>query len=306
MTASPRPAGASWRRSETRLGWALALPALGVIGLVALFPILWTFWESLHLHDLRMPWLGRPFIGAANYVEALSDGRFWNALANTAAFAGVAVTLELVGGLVLALALHRVSRAGRLVRTAVLLPWAIPTVVAALVWRFMFESPAGLATGVLERLGATPPTWFADALAAWVPLVLADVWKTTPFVALLLLAGLQTIDRSLYEAADVDGAGPWRQFLEITLPLLRPALVVAVLFRALDAFRVFDIVYVMTGGGPGTATESIALYTFSTLLRNLRFGFGSALSVIVFAVAFLCALAGIRMFGASAFQDRSA
>ncbi|OFW34278.1 MAG: ABC transporter permease, partial [Acidobacteria bacterium RIFCSPLOWO2_12_FULL_65_11] len=228
------------------------------------------------------------------------------ALANTAAFAGVAVTLELVGGLVLALALHRVSRAGRLVRTAVLLPWAIPTVVAALVWRFMFESPAGLATGVLERLGATPPTWFADALAAWVPLVLADVWKTTPFVALLLLAGLQTIDRSLYEAADVDGAGPWRQFLEITLPLLRPALVVAVLFRALDAFRVFDIVYVMTGGGPGTATESIALYTFSTLLRNLRFGFGSALSVIVFAVAFLCALAGIRMFGASAFQDRSA
>ena len=119
-----------------------------------------------------------------------------------------------------------------------------------------------------------PPTWFADALAAWVPLVLADVWKTTPFVALLLLAGLQNIDRSLYEAADVDGAGPWRQFVEITLPLLRPALLVALLFRTLDAFRVFDVVYVMTGGGPGTATEPIALYTFSTLLQNLRFGFG--------------------------------
>ena len=155
-----------------------------------------------------MPWLGRPFVGVANYVEALADQRFRSALAHTAVFVAATVTLELAAGLLLALALDRVSRARGLVRTAVLLPWAIPTVVAALVWRFMFESPAGLATAVLARLGLTPPTWFADALAAWVPLVLADAWKTTPFVALLLLAGLQNIDRSLYEAADVDGAGP--------------------------------------------------------------------------------------------------
>lgn len=296
----------SWRRGEARLGWALALPALGVIGLVALFPILWTIWESLHLHDLHMPWLGRRFVGAANYVEALADPRFWSALAHTAVFVAVTVTLELGAGLVLALALDRVSRARELVRTAILLPWAIPTVVAALVWRFIFESPAGLANAVLAQLGAAPPTWFADPVAAWVPLVLADVWKATPFVALLLLAGLQNIDRSLYEAAEVDGAGPWRQFIEVTLPLLRPALLVAFLFRALDAFRVFDVVYVMTGGGPGTATEPIALYTFSTLLQNLRFGFGSALSVIIFVVAFLFALASIRVLGGSAFQDRSA
>ena len=152
----------------------------------------------------------------------------------------------------------------------------------------------------------TPPTWFADAFAAWIPLVLADVWKTTPFVALLLLAGLQNIDRSVYEAAEVDGAGPWRQFVEITLPLLRPALLVALLFRTLDAFRVFDVVYVMTGGGPGTATEPIALYAFSTLLQHLRFGLGSALSVIIFVVAFVFALASIRVFGANALQDRAA
>ena len=132
----------------------------------------------------------------------------------------------------------------------------------------------------------TPPIWFAAPLAAWVPPVLADVWKTTPFVALLLLAGLQNIDRSLYEAAAMDGADAWRQFVGVTLPLLRPALLVALLFRALDAFRVFDVVYVMTGGGPGTATEPIALYTFTTLLQNLRFGYGSALSVLMFAVAF--------------------
>ncbi len=292
----------SWRRGEARLGWALALPALGIIGLVALFPILWTFWESLHLHDLRMPWLGRPVVGAANYAEALADRRFWSAIGHTAAFAAASVTLELAGGMVLALALDRSSRATGLVRTAVLLPWAIPTVVVALVWRFMFESPAGLASAVLGGLGLAAPTWFADAVAAWIPLILADVWKTTPFVALLLLAGLQNIDRSLYEAADVDGAGGWRQFVEITLPLLRPALVVAFLFRTLDAYRVFDVVYVMTGGGPGTATEPIALYTFSTLLQNLRFGYGSALSVMIFVVAFLFAFASIRVLGGSALQ----
>ena len=296
----------SWRQSEARLGWALVLPALGVIGLVALFPIFWTVWESLHLHDLRMPWLGRPFVGTANYIEVLADPRFWSALAHTATFVAVTVTLELAAGLVLALTLDRVSHARGLVRTAILLPWAIPTVVAALVWRFIFESPGGLASAVLARLGVAPPTWFAHALAAWVPLVLADVWKTTPFVALLLLAGLQNIDRSMYEAADVDGAGPWCQFIEVTLPLLRPALLAAFLFRTLDAFRVFDVVYVMTGGGPGTATEPIALYTFNTLLQNLRFGLGSAMSVIIFAVALFIALASIRMLGGNTFLDRSA
>ncbi len=306
MTNSvPKRRSASFRRAEARLGWALAMPALGVIGLVAVFPILWTFWESLHLHDLRMPWLGRPFVGVANYAEALADQRFRSAFAHTAVFVAVTVAVELAGGLLLALALDRVSRARELVRTAVLLPWAIPTVVAALVWRFMFESPAGVATAVLAGLGLAAPTWFADALAAWVPLVLADAWKTTPFVALLLLAGLQQIDRSLYEAADVDGAGSWRQFVDVTLPMLRPALLVAFLFRTLDAFRVFDVVFVMTGGGPGTATEPIALYTFSTLLQTLRFGYGSALSIIIFAVAFGFALAAIRAFGGNAFLERS-
>jgi ABC-type sugar transport system permease subunit len=306
MTPRQPSGDESWRLDEARLGWALTLPALVVIGLVALFPVFWTFWESLHLHDLRMPWLGRPFVGAANYAEAAGDPRLWAALAHTVVFVAVTVALELVAGLALALALNRMSRARDLVRTAVLLPWAIPTVVAALIWRFIFESPTGFASAMLVRLGAVPPTWFADALAAWVPLMLADAWKTTPFVALLLLAGLQNIDRSLYEAAEVDGAGSWRRFVEITLPLLGPALLVAFLFRALDAFRVFDVVYVMTGGGPGTATETVAVYTFRTLMQNLRFGFGSALSVIIFVVALLFALSSIRVFGGSMFQDRSA
>jgi ABC-type sugar transport system permease subunit len=290
---------------EARLGWLLTAPALGTLAIDAIGPILWTVWESLHLHDLRMPWLGRPFVGAANYTEALADERFWRAIAHTGAFVGATVTLEMAAGLVLALALDRTMRARGLVRTAVLLPWAVPTVVAALVWRFIFESPAGLASGALASLGVMPPTWLADPVAAWLPLMLADAWKTTPFVAILLLAGLQGIDRSLYEAAEVDGAGPWRRFTDITLPLLEPALLVAFLFRTLDAFRVFDVIYVMTGGGPGTATEPISLYIFVTLFQNLRFGFGSALSVMVFAASFLFALLTIHAVGREAFLEPS-
>ena len=291
---------------EERLGWALACPALGIVALIAVFPMLWTFWESLHLDDLRMPWLGRPFVGWDNYVEVTSDPRFWSALGRTTSFALVTVALELGAGLVLALMLDRIVRGRGLVRTIVILPWAIPTVVAALVWRFIFESPGGLATTALAAISVAAPTWFADEFAAWVPLVLADVWKTTPFVALLLLAGLQNIDRSLYEAAAVDGAGPWQQFTNITLPLLRPALLVAALFRGLDAFRVFDVMFVMTGGGPGTATETIAMYTFSTLLQHLRFGYGATLSVIAFALAFALALVSLRLFGAGALRSRDA
>jgi ABC-type sugar transport system permease subunit len=294
--------GAEYR--EARLGWAMVLPAVGTILLIALFPLVWTVWESLHLHDLRMPWLGRPFIGLDNYIEALGDERFREALVHTLAFTVASVTLELTLGCVLALAMNRTFRGRGLVRAAILVPWAIPTVVAALIWRFMFDGDSGIVNAALASLGVDPPVWFVDRLAAWVPVVLGDVWKETPFVALLLLAGLQGIDASLYEAARIDGASAWRQFRHITLPLLKPALLVALIFRTRDAFRVFDLVYVMTGGGPGTATEPIALYTFTSLLQNLRFGYGSALSVLVFLVAFLLALGYIRVVGADLTGER--
>ena len=157
-----------------------------------------------------------------------------------------------------------------------------------------------MANAVLTSLGVMdqPFVWFTDAWAAWVPVVLADVWKTTPFVALLLLAGLQNIGADLYEAARIDGASAWQQFLRITLPLLKPAVLVALIFRTLDAFRVFDLIYALTGGGPGTATEPIALYTFASLLQNLRFGYGSALSVIIFLVTFGLAVIYVKLLGA--------
>jgi ABC-type sugar transport system permease subunit len=287
-------------QQEARLAWRLILPALVTILLVALFPLLWTLWESLHLHDLRMPWLGKPFIGGDNYIEAFRDPRFWSSLGHTGFFAVTSVGLELTIGLGLALALNRAFRGRGLVRAAVLIPWAIPTVVSALLWRFMFEGESGIVNTVLVSFGVLrePVVWFIQPVAAWVPVILADVWKTTPFVALLLLAGLQNIDASLYEAARIDGASAWRQFRHVTLPLLKPAILVALIFRTLDAFRVFDLIYALTGGGPGTSTEPIALYTFNALLQNLQFGYGSALSIIVFVVTFSLAILYIKFLGA--------
>jgi ABC-type sugar transport system permease subunit len=266
---------------EARLGWTLVAPALSVIALIAIFPLGWTVWESLHLHELRMPWLGNPFIGLANYIEIAKDPRFWAALGHTA------------------LAMNRVFRGRGFVRAAVLVPWAIPTVVAALLWRFIFESQGGIANALLVDAGILnqPIVWFIKASTAWVPVILADVWKTTPFVALLLLAGLQNIDLSLYEAAAVDGANAWWQLRHITLPLLKPAILVTLIFRTLDGFRVFDLIYVLTGGGPGTSTEPVALYTFNALLQNLRFGYGSALSVVIFAITFGLAMFYVRGLG---------
>lgn len=293
-------------RREARAAWLLCAPALLAIAAIALFPLLVTFWESLHLHDLRMPWRGRPFVGLANYAEALAAPRFWGALANTAFFAALTVSLELVLGLLLALGLHGAFRGRGAARTAALLPWALPTVVAALVWRFLFEGtgPAGL-NALLLSLGlvSESPVWLSDPVLAWVPVVLADVWKTTPFVALLLLAGLQNIDPALLEAARVDGASARQRLWHVTLPLLRPALLVALVFRTLDAFRVFDLIYVLTNGGPGTATEPLALYAFSALLQDLRFGFGSAISMLLFAVSFALAWLYVRVAGATLLGD---
>lgn len=282
---------------DTELAWLFAAPSLLIVLVVAAFPVVWTIWESLHAHDLRLPWMGRPFVGLDNYREALSDRRAWSALAHTVAFTAITVTLELLAGLALALALRRRCPGIGVMRAGALVPWAIPTVVAALVWRFIFDTPGGVANALLVASGVVDaaPAWFSDPLAAWVPIVVADVWRNTPFMALLLLAGLHSIDPFVYEAAALDGAGPVRQLVRVTLPLLRPAMAAAIVFRSLDAFRVFDVIYVMTGGGPGTATEPLSLLAFGALFRALRFGYGAALSVLAFLVSLLLALFWLRL-----------
>ncbi len=285
-------------RPEPAAGWLLSAPGLLAIASVAVFPLLWAFWESLHEHDLRMPWRGRPFVGLENYWEIAKSLRFWQAVGHTALFAVASVGLEIAVGLVLALALNRAFRGRGALRALVLVPWAMPSVVAAMLWRLMFGS-AGVADALLGSLGIVPQdfAWLSSPSAAWVPLVLADVWKTAPFASLLLLAGLQGIDQSLYEAAKVDGASPGQQLVHITLPLLRPAIALAVLFRGLDALRVFDLVYVLTGGGPGTATEPVSLLTFESTLQSLRFGYGAALSILVFGLALATALLVLKTLG---------
>jgi len=291
-------------RRETRLAWRLMVPALGLLALVGAAPLVATGWESLHRHDVRLPWLGRPFVGFANYRQAFHDDRFVTALEHTVVFTAVSVTLELSFGLAFALALDALARGRAVARVVLLLPWALPTVVAALVWRFLFEGQSGIVNATLVWSGLAPREWLAGSFSAWVPIVFGDVWKSTPFVALLLLAGLQGIDASLYEAARLDGAGSWRRFVEITLPLVRPALVVALAFRALDAFRVFDLVYVLTGGGPGAATEVVSLYAFTTLLQDLQFGYASALAMLVFLMSFMLALFCIPRLRVSVAPDR--
>jgi ABC-type sugar transport system permease subunit len=282
------------RRRESLHAALLIAPAAGLIVLAALLPIVVTVSEALHGHDLRLPWLGRPFVGLANFVEAAGDPRFVEAAIHTALFALVSVPIELALGLALAVVMHRAVRGRAVIRVAALLPWTVPTVVAALIWRFMFES-----------FSTTSFNWFIHPLAAWVPIAAADVWKTTPFVAILLLAGLQTIDPALDEAARIDGAGPLRRFTTITLPLLAPALVVATAFRVLDALRLFDLVYVMTGGGPGTATEPLSLYAFVVLMQHLRFGYGAALSMTVFLFTFAFAVIWIRTMGRTLTSERA-
>ncbi len=294
-------------RADARLARRLVAPALTLILLVSLAPIAATGWEALHGHDLRLPWLGRPFVGLANFAEAVGDPRVRSAGFRTVAFAVVSVPLELMLGLALALIMHAAVRGRAAIRVASLLPWAIPTVVAALAWRFMFDAQAGIVTSPLRTVGLIGESfdWFVHPLAAWVPIVGADVWKTTPFVAILLLAGLQTIDPTLDEAARIDGAGPIRRFVTITLPLLGPALVVAAAFRTLDALRLFDLAYVLTGGGPGTSTEPLSLYAFIALMQRLRFGYGSALSVMVFLLTFVVALLWVRVLGRSFVGERA-
>jgi multiple sugar transport system substrate-binding protein len=283
--------------ADERHGWLLVAPAVLVVAGLALAPLVWTVWESLHGHDLRAPQHGRPFVGIAHYQVLAGDARFWAALAHTVAFTAISVALELGLGLALALVLHDARRGRNAVRAVALLPWAIPTVVAALIWRFMF-SDGGIVDAIAMAAGASGGAgWLVDATLAWVPVIAADVWKTTPFVALILLAGLQGIDPALYDAARTDGASRWQALVHVTLPLLRPALLVVLVFRSLDAIRVFDLVYALTGGGPGTATEPISLLAHTTLLGELRFGRGAAVSVVVFALALGLAIAYARLLG---------
>ena len=230
------------------------------------------------MFDVNTPFSGSfPWVGLRNYTFALSQSDFWSSVLRTVYFTVVSTGFELVFGIAIALLLYQPLRARWLFRTVIVLPWALPTIVNGAMWRYFFNAQYGVVDAALTQLGLQNSyhAWFSSPFQALNIVVLADVWKNTSLVAFFLLAGLSTIPRDLYEAARVDGYGPWGAFVHITLPLLRPVIVVVLVLRTIEAFKVFDIIYVMTGGGPANGTQSIAFYTYQQAFSDEFFGYGS-------------------------------
>lgn len=287
--------GRPWRpgRSpEERLGWLLCTPAVLAMLVVTAYPILYAVWLSLFRYDLRFP-DRRAFVGLQNYASVLTSGVWWEAVLNTLIITLGSVSVELVLGMALALVMHRALFARRTLRTSILIPYGIITVVAALAWKFAFDP----VTGFVDPLLGVDQAWLSQRWSAFTVIILTEIWKTTPFMALLLLAGVTLVPRDLLDAGKVDGASAPKRFFLITLPLMKPAVLVALLFRTLDAFRIFDTVFVQTRGAQGTASVSVVGY--HALITRLNLGLGSAVSVLIF----LCVV-GVALLFIKGFETR--
>ena len=281
MATTVPPTGSLHAR-QARLAWIFLAPCLAVLLLLGLYPLLMTFQLSFtDAHATSME--PGKWTGFQNFTRLLGEQDFRAALRNTLVFTAASVSIEFVLGLAIALLIDSEFRARNIVRASILIPWALPTVVAARLWGWMLTDVYGVVNDLLvNRLGllSEPLAWTGTNGLALASVIAVDVWKTTPFVALLLLAGLQVIPKGLYEAASVDGAGPVRRFVHVTLPLLVPAILVALIFRTLDALRVFDVVWVLTQGQFGT--ETLGTYAYRQLFEYSRLGFGSAVCVMLF------------------------
>lgn len=270
-------------RQRIRSAWLFMAPMLIVLALVAGWPLVRTMWfgfTDANLADLE----AAAFIGFVNYTYLLTDPDWWNAVWNTLVFTGVSLTLETILGMAIALTLNAHFRGRGLLRAAVLIPWAIPTVVSAQMWNWMYHDVFGVINEVLKMLGliTQPIAWTASPDTALIAVIMVDVWKTTPFMALLLLAGLQMLPQECYESARVDGVHPVKVFFKVTLPLLKPALMVAIIFRALDALRIFDLIYVMSGNNKDTMSMSV--YARQQLVDFQDVGYGSAAATLLFLI----------------------
>lgn len=266
-------------------GNRFVLPALLLLFFVTVYPVIYVVYLSMQrrliIFDVSQ------FIGADNFLFMMRDERFWNALKNTLYFTAVSVPLEILLGLGIAVLIHRHFRFKGFARAIILIPWAVPTVVSAKMWEWIYNADFG----ILNHLLGANINWLGDPLWAIHAAIVMDVWKTTPFAVILISAGLQVIPVDLQQAARIDGAGAWQVFWKITLPLLSPVILVVFIFRTLDAFRVFDAVYVLTGGGPANTTETLSIYAYKVLFQTLQFGYGSALSLFIF-----CSVGCISIF----------
>ena len=285
--------GGDDRRSQRRLAYRLIAPAVILMLAVTGYPILYAFWLSLHRYNLASP-ADTKFIGLANYQTILTDNYWWTAFFVTLVITVISVAIEFVLGLGLALVMHRTIFARVVVRTSILIPYGIVTVAASYSWYYAWTPGTGYLANLLPD-GSAPLTQQIPSLAV---IILAEVWKTTPFMALLLLAGLALVPDDLLKAAEVDGAGAWTRLWRVTIPLIKPAILVALLFRTLDAFRIFDNIYVLTGGS--NDTSSVSILGYNNLFKAFNIGLGSAISVLVFVAVAIIAFIFIRLFGAAA------
>ncbi len=290
-----RPARVTERaKAERRLAWLLCAPAVAVMALVAVYPIVYAIYLSFLRYDLRFP-AARHWVGFSNYTTILrSTDLWWQAFGITVLITVISVAIELVLGMAVALVMHRAIFGRGLIRTAVLLPYGIVTVVAAFSWQFAWTPGTGYLAGLLGGNSA-PLTHQWQAVAI---IILAEVWKTTPFMALLLLAGLSLVPEELLRAAKVDGATAWQRFRSVMIPVMKPAILVALLFRTLDAFRIFDNIYILTQGAQNT--RSVSILDYDQLFTALNLGVGSAMSVLIFIAVALIAFTYIKGFGAAA------
>ncbi len=285
------------KTKETVVAWGMVLPAVLVISVIAFFPLFKTFYDSFFEFGLR-PDIEKKFVGLKNYIDLFHDERFLAALKTTVIFTVVSVALETVFGLLIAVIVNQPFKFRGVVRAAMLIPWAIPTAISSQMWKWMFNDQGGIMTKFLEKLNIIEPGFpilGSPNTALWA-IIAVDVWKTTPFMALLILAGLQLIPEELYEAARIDGANLLQRFTKITLPMLSSTIAVALIFRTLDALRVFDVVFIMTRGSVGT--ETLAVYNRVLLMdrafTGAWFGYGSALSVIIFLLISIFAIIYIK------------
>lgn len=288
-----KPALSEGKKAERKLGLWLCAPAFVVMIAVTGYPIVYSVWLSLQRYDLRFP-AQQEFIGFDNYEAVLSNSYWWTAFGTTMFLTVVSVAIEFVLGMALALVMHRTLVARGVVRTVALIPYGIVTVVAAFSWYYAWTPKTGYLANWLASDGAP----LTDQWPSMFIIILAEVWKTTPFMALLLMAGLALVPDDLLKAASMDGASAWQRFTKVMLPVMKPAILVALLFRTLDAFRIFDNIYVLTGGAQDTG--SVSMQTYDNLVKGLNLGIGSTMAVLIFITVAIIAFIFIKVFGTAA------